>query len=357
MILLIGIRTAKIFFIVASVFLILSAGSAAARRITVGDGDYRDYSSIQAAVDAATAGDIVYVYSGLYMENVDLEKEITIRSISGTPENFIIKAKDPGDHVFHVKANNVTISGFSIKGASDPEKAGIFLESTRGTMISNNRVSDNRLGIYLSDSNTNMLNVNNVSGNGVGIYLHTSQNNWVINNKATGNVRDGIFLQASDENRLTGNILLFNEEFGLMLSNSSKNLIYNNFFQNAANVGYDGTNLENIWNTEKRRGISIAGGPYTGGNYWTDTEKTALCTEEDKNDDGLCDVSYDLGEGNIDHLPLIRSSTRTVSAPSYVITLPLLAFAILTLWIAIFVTKRVMGWGDELDHDFDDENK
>ena len=335
----------------------LSAGSAAARRITVGDDDYRDYSSIQAAVDAAHAGDIVYVYSGLYLENVDLEKEITIRSISGTPENFIVKAKDPGDHVFHVKANNVTISGFSIKGASDVEKAGIYLESTRGTMISNNRLSDNRLGIYLSESNTNMLNVNDISGNDVGIYLQASQNNWVINNKATENVQEGIFLQASDENRVTGNILLFNKEFGLMLSNSSKNLIYNNFFQNAANVGYSGINLENIWNTEKRRGTSIAGGPYTGGNYWTDAESTALCVEEDKNDDGLCDISYDLGEGNIDHLPLILTRSPTVNAPQYVIAFPLLVFAILSLWIAIFVTKKVMGWGEDLTHDFDDDDE
>ncbi len=334
----------------------LSAGSAAARRITVGDDDYKDYSSIQAAVDAAETGDIVYVYSGLYRENLVLEKEITIRSISGTPENFIVKAKDPDDHVFHVKANNVTISGFSIKGASGPEKAGIYLESIRGTMISNNRLSDNRLGIYLSESNTNMLNVNDISGNDIGIYLQASRDNWVINNKATENVRKGIFLQASDENRLTGNILLLNEEFGLMLSDSSKNLIYNNFFQNAANVGYDGINLENVWNTEKKRGTSIAGGPYTGGNYWTDAESKALCIGNDKNDDGLCDVSYDLGEGNIDHMPLILSSTR-VQAPHYIITLPLLVFGIFSLWLAVFVTRKVMGWGEVLDHDFDDDDE
>ncbi len=335
----------------------LSTGSSAARRITVGDDDYKDYSSIQEAVDAAKAGDIVYVYSGLYRENVDLEKEITIRSIAGTPENFIVIAKDPGDHVFHVKANNVTISGFSIKGASDPEKAGIYLESTHGTLISNNRLSENRLGIYLRDSNTNMLNVNDISGNEIGIYLEASRDNWVINNKATENIREGIFLQTSDENRLTGNILLSNEEFGIMLSNSSKNQIYNNFFQNTANVGYDGINLENVWNTKKKMGASIAGGPYTGGNYWTDAESTALCMGEDKNDDGLCDVSYDLGEGNIDHMPLIFSSARTVQAPPYVIALPLLVFAIFSLWLAVFVTKKVMGWGDNLDHDFDDDDE
>ena len=57
----------------------------------VGDDDYKDYSSIQDAVEAAETGDIVYVYSGLYRENLVLEKEITIRSISGTPEKALAR--------------------------------------------------------------------------------------------------------------------------------------------------------------------------------------------------------------------------------------------------------------------------
>nr|WP_304364413.1 NosD domain-containing protein [Methanosarcina sp. KYL-1] len=343
---LITIKTVKVCFAIASVFLMLSAGSAAARRITVGSDDNKDFSSIQAAVDSAEPGDTVYVYSGIYRENVYLDKEITVRSISGKPEEYIVKAKDPHEHVFHVKANNVTISGFSIKGASDPEKAGIYLEKTRGTLVSNNKLSDNRLGIYLDTSNTNMLNVNNVSGNGVGIFLNGSGGNFVINNRVKLNSLEGIMLEASDGNRVSGNLLHFNTEYGIMLSNSSRNLIFNNYFQNAENVGYGGINAENVWNITKRRGVNIAGGPYMGGNYWTGPESTDLCIVEDLDEDGLCDASYNLGEGNVDHKPLILN-THTLRTSGRFITIPLLGFALLILVFAVFITKKVMGWGDD----------
>lgn len=319
----------------------LSAGPASAGRISVGTNDNMDYSSIQAGLDAAKPGDTVYVYSGFYRENVDLDKEITVRSISGRPELHIVKAKDSGDHVFHVHSNNVTISGFSIKGANAPDKAGIYLENTRGVMISNNNLSDNRLGICLEDSTGNMLNLNKASGNMVGILLKTSEGNLVMNNKLDVNNLEGILLQASDLNRLNGNILRLNLEHGLLLSNSSGNLIFDNFFYNAANVGYSGTNLENTWNISKHRGISIAGGPYTGGNYWTAPDE-ALFVIEDLNGDGICDASYDLGECNIDHMPLIR--TGGIEQPSHIIAISLFASALIGLALAVYITKKILRW-------------
>ncbi|HIH75357.1 MAG TPA: hypothetical protein HA306_09445 [Methanosarcina sp.] len=181
------IRTVKICFVIGFVLLLLSSGSAAARRITVGSDDNKDFSSIQEAVNSAKAGDTVYVYNGLYLENVYLDKEISVRSISGDPERNVVTAKNPGDHVFHVMANNVTISGFSINGANEPLKAGIYLENAQGIMISNNRLSSNRMGIYLDSSTTNMLNLNNVYENEVGIFLNASEDNWIINNRVEMN--------------------------------------------------------------------------------------------------------------------------------------------------------------------------
>ncbi|MCC4770972.1 hypothetical protein FXV91_12560 [Methanosarcina sp. DH2] len=338
------IRAVKICFTIGFILLLLSSGSAAARRITVGSDENKDFSSIQEAVNAAKAGDTVYVYNGLYMENIYLDKEISVRSISGIPEKNIVTAKDPGDHVFHVTANNVTISGFSINGANDAQKAGIYLENAQGIMVSNNNLSSNRLGIYLDSSTTNMLNLNDVSENEVGIFLNTSEDNWIINNKVKMNSLNGIFLEASDGNQLKGNLLHFNTEYGLMLSNSSKNLIYDNYFQNSENVGYKGTNLENAWNMSMKRGINIVGGSYLGGNYWTGPESTALCVIEDLDDNGFCDSSYDLGEGNIDYMPLIRRP-QAFQNRERPITVTLFGFALLVFGLTAFIVKRVMGWG------------
>ncbi|MHC1756950.1 MAG: NosD domain-containing protein [Methanosarcina sp.] len=343
-ILLKAIRTVKICFAVGFLLLLLSSGSAAARRITVGSDENKDFPSIQEAVNAAESGDTVYVYNGLYVENIYLDKEISVRSISGKPEKNIVMAKNPGDHVFHVIANNVTISGFSINGANDTQKAGIYLENTHGIMISNNNLSSNHLGVYLDSSNTNMLNLNDISENDIGIFLNASEDNWIINNKVKMNSLNGIFLEASNGNQLKGNLLHFNTEYGLMLSNSSKNLIYDNYFQNSENVGYEGTNLENAWNMSMKRGINIAGGPNIGGNYWTGPESTALCVIEDLDDDGFCDSSYDLGEGNIDYMPLIRHP-QIFQNSEHSITVTLLGFALLVFGLTVFVVKKVMGWG------------
>ncbi|AKB77249.1 Cell surface protein [Methanosarcina horonobensis HB-1 = JCM 15518] len=340
------IRTVKICFVIGFVLLLLSSGCAAARRITVGSDDNKDFPSIQEAVNAAKAGDTVYVYNGLYMENIYLDKEISVRSISGNPEKNVVTAKNPGDHVFHVIANNVTISGFSINGANDTLKAGIYLENTQGIMISNNRLSSNRLGVYLDSSTTNMLNLNNVSENEVGIFLNDSGNNWIINNKVEMNSLRGILLEASDRNQLKGNLLHFNAGYGLMLSNSSKNLIYDNYFQNSENVGYEGTNLENDWNMSMKRGINIVGGPYIGGNYWTSPESTAVCVIEDLDDNGLCDTSYDLGEGNIDYMPLIRRP-QIFQGRERPITVTLFGLGLFILILTVFIVRRVMGWGKD----------
>ena len=304
----------------------------------------KDFSSIQGAVNAADPGDTVYVYNGLYIENIYLDKEISVRSISGKPDKNIVTAKNPHDHVFHVIANNVTISGFSINGANDTQKAGIYLENTQGVMISNNNLSSNRLGIYLESSNTNMLNLNDVSENEVGIFLNASQDNWIINNRVKMNRLKGIFLEASDGNRLKENLVHFNTEYGLMLANSSKNLIYDNYFQNSENVGYEGSNLENVWNTTQMREINIVGGPFIGGNYWTGPESTALCVNEDLDDNGFCDASYDLGEGNVDYMPLTRRP-QLFQGSERSITVSLLGFALFIFALGIFIVKRVMGWG------------
>ncbi len=48
---------------------------------------------------------------------------------------------------------------------------------------------------------------------------------------------------------------------------SNDNCIYNNYFNNTNNSYDDGNN---IWNTTKTLGVNIIGGPYLGGNYWSD---------------------------------------------------------------------------------------
>ncbi|MCK4362566.1 MAG: right-handed parallel beta-helix repeat-containing protein [Dehalococcoidia bacterium] len=74
------------------------------------DGD-NDFATIQAAINAASSGDTVYVRSGTYYEHVTIGKSLTLQG-----EDKDTTAIDGGGsgNVIYITANYVTISGFKV---------------------------------------------------------------------------------------------------------------------------------------------------------------------------------------------------------------------------------------------------
>ncbi len=179
----------------------------------------------------------------------------------------------------------------------------LYSSSNYNTLINNN-ASNNSVGIYLESSNYNTIANNTANSNSYGIDLSfSSNNNTLIDNTANSNSY-GIFLwDSSNYNTIANNIANSNNNDGIVLY-SSNNTIYNNYFDNTNNAYDDG---DNYWNTTKTLGTNIIGGPYIGGNYWSDY------TGSDIDGDGLGDIllPYNSG-GNIttggDWLPLTTAS-------------------------------------------------
>jgi nitrous oxidase accessory protein len=135
--------------------------------------------------------------------------------------------------------------------------------------------------------------------NSDGVLLAYTQNSTVENVTATDNVC-GIWLYSSSNNTLTTNTAKSNP-YEIYLGSSSNNTIYNNYFRDAYD---DGTNT---WNTTKTNGTNIVGGPYLGGNYWSNY------TSVDANTDGLGDTPYNISGGsNKDYLPLLAFEDATL---------------------------------------------
>lgn len=333
-------RKGLIVFVAIFAFNLAIAGNAAAIAITVNNstGQVADFISIQAAINAANPGDEIVVKPGIYEENLEITRALTILSESGDPSDTIIQAADGSKNVFSIWASGVSIKGFSIRGSDSA--AGIrfsgatdcrieqnilsnnscgvdFCMFSSDNVLEGNDISDSLTGISLGDSLSNTLRNNSISYCRSGISLFDSPNNTLENNTVSENNEGISLIGESNSNILVNNIIKYNKKVGLHIYETSSNLIYNNYFNNILNMKSELVAGENVWNTTRSEGASIVGGSYLGGNFWGRPDGTVYPRgAKDTDFDGIFDSVYDIeGSGFIDYLPLkeLKPAVITVS--------------------------------------------
>ena len=204
-------------------FTAFTAAVASAAAIYVPEGGNQ---TIQQAVNNATASDTIIVRDGTYYENVDVGKQLTIRSENGSA-NCIVNASDSTDDVFTVTADYVNITGFAVENA------------TGSTMA----------GICLYDADNCRVTENNVNANENGIRINTSTNNVIADNIVHHNFRFGMWIHNESDNNRVENNTVYNQTgcwngLGIgIFENSEHNYVYNN-------TVHDNTidNIELWWN-------------------------------------------------------------------------------------------------------------
>ena len=235
------------------------------------------YATIQEAIDDADDGDTIHVDAGHYLENVNINKQLTL---VGDSMNSVVQANTSSDHVFDVTADRVNITGFTAAGAA---KSGIYLYEADYCNITYNNATNNEYGIYLdSSSNSNVIGDTANNNRWYGIYLSSSSNNSIINNTANNNQDTGIYLSSSRSNKIIGNTannngyglslytssntsiasntLLLNLFYGIYLYSSSSNTIFHNNLVNRATNARDNNPASNDW----YHPVLLEG------NYWSD---------------------------------------------------------------------------------------
>ena len=177
-----------------------------------------DYTTIQAAVDAASNGDEILVAPGTYTGTGDevvntLGKPITIRA-TGTPEETIIDGEGARSvvHYNNSEGPDTIIEGFTITGGS-ANYGGLWIAGGSPTItdctISNNTASSFGGGIScLSDCSPTITDCTITNNNSRGIYCSNSSSPTITDCTISNNTADenggGIYCGSSGAITITG---------------------------------------------------------------------------------------------------------------------------------------------------------
>ena len=286
---------------------------------TVDDDGPADFATIQGAINAATDRDTIFVHSGTYYENVDVNKSVSL--IGEDRWSTIVDGLERGC-VLNVTRDNVEIVGFTIQHSA-VDKPGVYLDGVNYCSIAENNITDNFYGVRLLDSSDNRVcgnnvtnsfsfgitlgpdsNDNRISGNNVStsyngsIRVYASLNNRISNNYITDTYY-GILLDSSFGTTLSGNDIIGNE-VGVSTFLSENNSIYhNNFLDNTQQVEVQSSGYFNLWDDYYP----------SGGNYWSDYLGVDLYSGPGQNEpggDGIGDTSYVIDGENEDAFPLME---------------------------------------------------
>ncbi len=257
--------------------------------IYVDDDGIADYTSIQDAIDAAPDNYTIFVYSGVYEENIFINKNITL--IGEDPKTTIINASHFGNVIHITKKGRATIQGFTLCNSGNSGypryNAGVKVESN-GNNITGNIMKNNRCGIYADSSSHNNFSFNIFSNNSdYGIFLHGRSDhniiyhNVFIHNTCALRIKTCMFVTVHM------NVFLKNDKGMYFCCGARENIAHHNTFINNSIWNADDLVGENQWDDGEE------------GNYWSDY------TGVDENNDGIGDTPYSFTTHGEDRYPLM----------------------------------------------------
>lgn len=220
-------------------------GSNTGNVLYVGGNGPNNYSSIQNAIDNASNGDTIFVYSGIYHENVVVKKSI---SLVGENRNATIIDGGMKDTVINITASSVKISNFTVtNGTSYSVSAGIKISGSNCVIEKCNVVHNMDYGIWIVSSDNNSIKNCNISYSEFesGIFIDGSKNNLVSQCIFMSNNQSGIILKSSSNDIISDCVFNFNGWYGLSIFLSNNESILNCTFRGDG-LFISGDNIHNF---------------------------------------------------------------------------------------------------------------
>ena len=202
------------------------------------------FSSIAEAIEAVTPGKSVMVAAGTYNEQLIINKSIALQGVSR--DNTFITGSGLTGNLITIRANYVTITGFTINGASSTS-VGIYFDNYSFININNNLIKNNKdYGISYIHSAPIIEdnNIENNSSSGIKVAINGAgviRNNSIVSNlhgirtygdscpeingNNISNNNTGIFCRESATPIISYNTISNNTGYGILIDNALGNLV------------------------------------------------------------------------------------------------------------------------------------
>jgi len=218
----------------------------------VGGSGPGNYSTIQEAIDRASNGDAIFVYSrsSPYHENLIVDKSLTL---TGEKEMMpVIEGSGLGDVVtFSGDAHSARMNYFVIQHS---DTNGIFIGfNLSDVTISQMIIQNCQFGVHCWHATTVTITNNIIRNNQWGIVFELTDHSQISYNHIENNTQFGIVIDSSPANKVYSNEIRDNN-VGIVPVRSLQNEIYHNNFINNQKTQATWKNSKSKWHD----------------NYWND---------------------------------------------------------------------------------------
>ena len=197
----------------------------------VGGSGLGNFTKIQDAIDNATDGDTVFVYSGWYIENLVINKSIVV---SGQDRETTVILGGNESEIISIKEADVELLMFTIQRYNETNVIGIMILGCLSSHIHENTVKSCYYGILVAESESLSISNNTILDCSYGIENVITGNLTITDNRIDGNGKgSGIEIQATMFRNYIKRNSITNNSIGInLIYTEFSDIRENNFLEN-----------------------------------------------------------------------------------------------------------------------------